>query len=58
MLLSSRTDLSPERLIQSYGSDAEMVIISMLDHAVKKGAHDEALELDRLRRKIVRALAS
>jgi hypothetical protein len=49
---ASPSDISSDALIRSHGKDAPRVVEAMIDHAIRKGQHDEALELDRVRRRV------
>ena len=49
-------DVTPHELIWIHGENAPKVLMTMLDRAIEKHHSDEALELDRLRRDVKRAL--
>jgi hypothetical protein len=51
-------DLSPDALVLRHGADAARIVNFMIEHAIAKGRHDEALELDRVRRRVELKLAA
>jgi hypothetical protein len=50
MLHVQLIDITPAALVHKHGADAPRVVDVMIGHAISRGRHDEALELDRVRR--------
>lgn len=52
------SDISSATLIRNHGRDAPRVVDAMIDHAIRNRRHDEALELDRVRRRLTSMLVT
>jgi hypothetical protein len=50
MLNVQLIDVTPDALVRKHGDGARRIVNVMIGHAIDKGRHDEALELDRVRR--------
>jgi hypothetical protein len=58
MFQAALSDISSDSLIRRHGRDAPRVLDVMIDLAIREGRHDEALELDRVRRRVKLILAA
>jgi hypothetical protein len=58
MLNSPLTDVTPDELVRKHGDDAPRIVNVLIQHAIAKGRHDEALALDRVRRLVELKLAA
>jgi len=52
------TNVTADYLVSRHGFDALRIIADMIGHAIANGRHDEALDLDRVRRLVVLMLSS
>lgn len=50
MLSAQLIDDTPDSLLLKHGRDALRIVEAMIDHAIARECHNEALELDRMRR--------
>jgi hypothetical protein len=57
-MFTALIDVTPDTLVLKHGTDAPRIVNIMIAHAIAKGRHDEALELDRVRRRVELKLAA
>jgi hypothetical protein len=50
MFYTQLIDLTADELVQRHGAEATHIVDVMIDHAIHENRHDEALELDHVRR--------